>query len=119
MPRPARLFTALLLGALLLSACSPASPAATPTLTPTPQPTIPIDPASLRGVTIRVWQAFSGPAYDLFTRQAAEFTSSNEWGITVDPQGYGDYNSLFGAVNTALDSSGSPDLVAALPDQSL
>ncbi len=137
MPRPARLFTALLLGTLLLSACSPASPlatptatkpatpaasltpSATPTLTPTPLPTLAIDPASLRGVTIRVWQAFSGPANDLFTRQAAEFTSSNEWGIRVESQGYGDYNSLFDAVSTSLDSGNSPDLVAALPDQSL
>jgi multiple sugar transport system substrate-binding protein len=87
--------------------------------TPTPLQPIRVDPASLRDLKIQVWHAFAGPAYDLFTSQAALFNASNEWGILVNPTGYGDYTSLLDAMNTALDSGQSPDLVAALPEQTL
>ncbi len=137
--RLTRLPVLLLLTALILAACTPGSPAPTtptstpdlptstagsspaPTLTssPTPLPAIAVDPAALRGLTIQVWQAFGGPAADLFTSQAAQFTAENEWGIVVNSSGYGDYTSLFDAMNTALDSGHTPDLVAALPEQTL
>ena len=137
--RLTRLPVLLLLTALILAACTPGSPApTTPTLTPdlptstagsspaptltpspTPLPAHAVDPASLRGLTLQVWQAFGGPAADLFTSQAAQFTAENEWGIVVNPSGYGDYTSLFDAMNAALDSGHAPDLVAALPEQTL
>jgi len=123
-----------LLAALMLSACSPGSPtpAATPTLpaptgtagptstvTPTQIPPIRVDPASLHGISLQVWDAFSGGADGIFTSQVAQFNASNEWGIVVTRTGYGDYTTLFDAVNTALESSGTPDLVVALPEQTL
>ncbi len=37
----------------------------------------------------------------------------------VTQTGYGDYPSLFDAVNSAIESGGTPDLVAALPEQTL
>ncbi len=40
-------------------------------------------------------------------------------GNCCTPTGYGDYTSLFDAMNTALDSGQAPDLVAALPEQTL
>jgi multiple sugar transport system substrate-binding protein len=95
------------------------SATSSPTPSPTALPTIGVDPGSLRGLTIQVWHAFAGPASDLFTRQAAQFTSENEWGILVQPTGYGDYTSLFDSTSTALDSAKPPDLVAALPEQTL
>ena len=73
----------------------------------------------LRGLSLQVWHAFAGPAYDLFTNQAAQFNAENEWGILINTTGYGDYSSLFEAMNTALDSGQGPDLVAALPEQTL
>jgi len=60
-------------------------------------------PATLKGVSIQVWDAFAGPAEDLFTSQAAQFNATNQWGITVTPSGYGDYTSLFDAMNTAFE----------------
>jgi len=96
-----------------------ASPSPAPSLTPTPLPTVAVDPAALRGVNIQVWQAFAGPAAELFTSQAAQFNASNPWGIVVNPGSYGDYPSLFDAMNAALDANKAPDLVAALPEQTL
>jgi len=139
MMRLSHLFAAMsLLTALALSACgtgSPtsgttppadtpfidgtSSPSPAPSQTPTPLPTVGVDPAALRGVSIQVWQAFTGPAADLFTSQAAQFNADNQWGIVVTPSGYGDYTSLFDAMNAALDTGKVADLVATLPEQTL
>ena len=140
--RPTRLFTLSLLAALVFSACgtgsptsgtTPAadlaavtensspqpSPSLAPSQTPTPIPTVGVNPAALRGVSIQVWHAFAGPAADLFTSQVAQFNADNQWGIVVTPSGYGDYTSLFDAMNTALDTGNAPDLAASLPEQTL
>ena len=125
----------VLLAALLLSACTPGSPTpaatpglptvsvttvSTPSVPPTPTPFIGVDPAALRGVSLQVWHAFAGGAYEVFTGQVARFNAANEWGIVVTQTGYGDYTTLFDAVNTAVDSgSATPDLVSALPEQTL
>jgi ABC-type glycerol-3-phosphate transport system substrate-binding protein len=78
-----------------------------------------VDLAALRGVSLQVWHAFAGGADGVFTNQVARFNTINEWGIVVTQTGYGDYTTLFDAVNTALESGGTPDLVAALPEQTL
>ncbi|MCX6034613.1 MAG: extracellular solute-binding protein [Chloroflexi bacterium] len=124
----------VLLAALMLSACSPGSPTPpstvdlptptgttgpAPTITPTQTPPIGVDPAALHGVNLQVWHAFSGGANDVFIDQVARFNTVNEWGILVTQTGYGEYTTLFDAVNTTLDSGGTPDLVAALPEQTL
>jgi len=124
----------VLLAALMLSACSPGSPTPastlgsstvtkttgpTPTVTPAPTPPIGVDAADLRGVSLQVWHAFAGGAYGVFANQVALFNAINEWGIVVAQTGYGDYTTLFDAVNAALESGGAPALVAALPEQTL
>lgn len=124
----------VLLAMLVLSACSPGSPTPTPTLslptisrtagltptvTPTQAPSIGVDPPVLRGLSPQVWHAFAGGAYDVFANQVALFNAVNEWGIVVTQTGYGDYTTLFDAVNAALESGETPDLVAALPEQTL
>jgi multiple sugar transport system substrate-binding protein len=103
------------------SAISSASPVPTSTLTssPTPLPTIEVSPASLRGLKIQVWNAFAGAASELFISQAAQFNATNEWGIVVTLTNDGDYSGLFTLMNTALDTGQLPDLVAALPEQTL
>ena len=136
--RFSRLPALFLLAALAFSACGTGSPThdatpdlpaakvtsspsstPVPSITPTPLPTLAVDPAALRGVSIQVWHAFAGPAADLFTSQAAEFNATNQWGIVVNPDGFGDYTSLLDGMNTALDAGQAPDLVAALPEQTL
>ena len=134
-----RSLTLILLSALLFSACTPGTSAPTltpslptpsptttgsaPTITPTQIPPIALDPAALRGVNIRLWHAFTGGAYRVLSDDVASFNASNEWGIVVTESGYGDYPTLFDAVNnSAIDlslSGGGPDLVAALPEQTL
>lgn len=135
---PIRAFRSLilvLLVLLMLSACSPGSstpPASTPglptmtgttgptsTITPTQTPPITVDPASLRGLSLQVWHAFSGGAYGVFDDQVAQFNAINEWGIVVTQTGYGDYTTLFDAVTSTFETGGTPDLVAALPEQTL
>jgi multiple sugar transport system substrate-binding protein len=132
-----------LLAALMLCACIPvtapapvvtavqptitstASPGlkstSTPRLTPSPTPLPPIDvnPGALHGLKIQAWNAFAGTASDLFIRQAEQFNATNEWGIVVSLNNLGDYPSLFESVSAALDSGQPPDLVAALPEQTL
>ena len=132
-----RLLIIILLAGLMLPGCTQASPTLStptdlpvvtgttvPSFTPSTVSTktapIGVKASALRGVSIQVWDAFAGGAADVFASQAALFNSDNEWGIVVNPSGYGDYPSLFDAVNTALGSAGgSPDMVAALPEQTL
>ena len=124
----------LLLAALILSACGPGSPtltstpdlpavpattSSTPSIAPSQTPSNGVDPATLRGVTIQAWHAFAGGAEGVFASQVDQFNTANEWGIIVHQSGYGDYTTLFDAVNAAIDSGGTPDLVAALPEQTL
>lgn len=125
--------TGLLLAVLMLSACAPATssappvtgtpsrPAATPTpsATPTAVPTLGVDPASLRGTSLQVWHAFAGESAGIFADQVALFNAVNEWGITVVPSGYGDYLTLFEAMQAAIEAGETPQMVAALPEQAL
>jgi multiple sugar transport system substrate-binding protein len=132
--RPHRSLMPVLLALAMFSACSPGT--STPTLTPdqsaltgttgstptiptTQTPAIRVDPAALRGLSLQVWHAFSGGGDGVFSDQVARFNKTNQWGIVVTQTGYGDYPTLFAAVNTAITSGGTPDLVAALPEQTL
>jgi multiple sugar transport system substrate-binding protein len=124
----------VLVAALVLSACSPGTftptitpdpspaatkPGSTPIFSPSQTPTIVVDPATFRGLSLQVWNAFSGAAGTVFADQVAVFNATNQWGIMVTQTHYGDYPTLFDAVNSALSSGGTPDLVAALPEQTL
>jgi multiple sugar transport system substrate-binding protein len=134
---PLRLLTLILLTGFIFSGCVPYSPTpATPTPLPvdtatTVPPLIPsatatqfapitLQASAIRGVAIQTWHAFSGAAADVFKQQTDLFNGTNQWGIVVNPTSYGDYPSLFYAVNNALGSaSGRPDLVVALPEETL
>jgi multiple sugar transport system substrate-binding protein len=94
-------------------------PSATSSPTSTPLPTLEVDTSALQGVHIRVWNAFAGQTETLFSGQVAQFNADNQWGVVVESHPYGDYTSLYDAVNTALDSNQTPDLVVSLPEQTL
>ena len=137
--------TCILLAWLILSGCTLVSPTPTATsvqpvvngtTTPSPSPSpissptqpapIGVNSAALQGVSIQVWDAFapgkdpSSGAAQVFASQVALFNHVNQWGISVKPTNFADYPSLFDAMNNAIGSgSGSPDLVAALPEQAL
>lgn len=134
---PLRLLILILLVGLTFSGCIPVSPtlstpsqlpvgtrtpltSITPTATSTQAAPTAVNASALRGVSIQVWHAFAGGSAVVFKNQADLFNMVNEWGITVNPTGYGDYPSLFDAVNSAIGSGGgAPALVAALPEQTL
>lgn len=130
--RRLRSFIPVLLSVLTLFACTPGSPlpsstAGTPTVTNGPVPTltvtkvppIAVDPAALVGINLQVWHAFAGGAVEVLINQVARFNVANEWGFTITLNGFGDYTSLFEAVNATLESGATPDLVATLPEQTL
>jgi multiple sugar transport system substrate-binding protein len=132
--RPNRSGMIVLAALVILAACSPgtSTPASTPglptltaipsptlTIHPTQNPAIGVDPAALRGLNLLVWHAFSGGADKVLTDQVAQFNATNQWGIVVTQVGYGDYPTLFDAVNSVIASGGTPDLVAALPEETL
>ena len=124
----------VLLVTRMLSACNSGSPTlastfelptvtgttnSAPTVTPMQTPSIGVDPAALGGVSLQVWHAFAGGADDIFANQVDQFNVINEWGIVVTQTGYGDYTTLFEAVNAAFKFGGTPDLVVSLPEQTL
>ncbi len=130
-PLPALLMLVL----LVLSACSPATPAGSttpvasathtgetpnePTPTATARPSLGVDAAALRGVSFQVWHAFAGESYQVFSEQTELFNATNEWGIRAVPSGFGDHLTLYEAMQVAIQSGDLPNLVAALPEQAL
>ena len=128
--RACRLLLFVILAALLFSACGTSTPAASPTVNPpartvtasptrTPTPVATLNIEALRGINIQIWHAFVGGADIVFASQMDRFNSENEWGITVSQKSYGDQTTFYEAVNAALESGAPPDLVAALPEQTL
>ncbi len=134
-PRSSALVRVLLGFALFLGACAPVtstpttSTAATEpgpteesaTVSPAPSAvgTLGVEAESLRGVTITVWHPWFGPEASVLELQAAEFNSSNEWGITVITVGQDNYAELFNTVSSSLAAPDKPNLVIGLPEHAL
>ncbi len=130
-----RALSALIVCSIFLAACSPQviflplktatpSPAprrptatAAPSATPIPGAELGVSPSALRGVEISFWHGADGSQTALLAQLAAEFSLSNAWGITVKPNGWGNYSALREAVASGQSGSGLPDLLLALPEQ--
>jgi len=118
-----------LLVLIALTACQPsklqptvaASTAAAPRPTGTAQPRLrPSIPAeSLRGVGIQIWHPWFGVEASLLESQVAEFNKENDWGITVRASGKSSFTELYNSLTTALPGTDAPQLVIALPEQSI
>lgn len=114
---------------LAVTAClpTPSGPAHTPSAGTIPPPTAGQRPSripavaeeALNGVKINVWYPWFGVEASLFESQAAEFSKSNEWGITVQPISQNSYTELYSQVTTALPSENRPQLVVALPEEAI
>jgi multiple sugar transport system substrate-binding protein/sn-glycerol 3-phosphate transport system substrate-binding protein len=87
---------------LLAAACSSAA-------TEEP-PVVPsIDPS---GQTVTFWHVWaSGDTGEGLVALVDEFNATNEWGITVDALAQGRYNDLEDAMNAAIQSGDTPDIV--------
>lgn len=81
--------------------------------------TLDVDAESLRGATITVWHPWFGPEASVLELQAAQFNSSNEWGITVVTVGQDNYSELFNTVSSSLAAPDKPNLIIALPEHAL
>lgn len=125
-------FRVLFLSILLLSACAPSitpvtdtpPPNATAEVSAQQTPTfavskLNIQKEALRGVHFTVWHPWFGAQASLFESQVAQFNKVNEWGIVVDTVGKENYSELYSQTTDALKKSRNPQVVIALPEQTL
>jgi multiple sugar transport system substrate-binding protein len=120
---------AVLMGAsIVLSACS--GPTATPEFTQGPaatqaqpaaiQPQLTEDPwanVDPSGQTVVFWHTFTQDNEDELKRIAEDFSSTNQWGITVDPEYQGGYSATYNKMLGVLNTPDAPSLVAAYQNQ--
>lgn len=130
-----RFFIPTLIFIIIISACTPATPTVTgpavtseagvtqESATASPAPvavgTLNVDAESLRGTTVTVWHPWFGPEASVLELQAAEFNSSNEWGITIITVGQDNYSELYNTVSSSLAAPDKPNLVIGLPEHAL
>ncbi|HLF72812.1 MAG TPA: extracellular solute-binding protein [Anaerolineales bacterium] len=125
---------AVILLALVLSACSPPTPSKPGTSTPrpdaagdaseadTPTPAasrLEVEEEALRGVRIKAWHPWFGAQASLFESQAAQFNTENQWGIIVDAESKTSFSELFLQTDAALKESGPPQVVIAFPEHAI
>jgi multiple sugar transport system substrate-binding protein/sn-glycerol 3-phosphate transport system substrate-binding protein len=92
---------------------------AAPASTPMPSSTIAVAPADLQGLEIRVWHPWGGEGGKTLQALIGEFNATNEWGLSIEVEQFGDHDAQFEAMETALQAGEPPDLVLAYPYQSL
>ncbi len=114
------LLTAVMLVALVLSACAPKAtpvpteaPVATaePTAAPTAEPTEEVSP--LAGVVIQFWHVYSDAPGEGLQALVEEFNATNTYGITVEALNQGNYGDVEDKVNAGIQSGDLPDVVMA------
>jgi multiple sugar transport system substrate-binding protein/sn-glycerol 3-phosphate transport system substrate-binding protein len=134
------LFLTLLVFSMVLTACQSAAteePPAEPTKAPPPtevspteappEPTEPPEPTGpfgvtaedLQGVEIELWHVWSRGTGEAFEAMVADFTATNEYGITVTSINQGGYSDQFTAMNAAINTGDLPDLVVGYTNQYL
>lgn len=74
---------------------------------------------ALQGLQVTVWTPWYGIEASLFDTLAAEFNSTNEWGIQIASQHQVNYSNLYETVTAALPTADRPDLAIALPEHAL
>ncbi|UCF61414.1 MAG: extracellular solute-binding protein [Anaerolineaceae bacterium] len=136
------LFLTLFISSLVLTACQPAAteePTTEPTKAPPPtevppteappptEPPPPPEPTGpygvtaedLQGVEVEFWHVWSRSVGEAIEALAAEFTATNEYGITVTAINQGGYSDMFNNMNAAINTGDLPDLVVGYNNQYL
>jgi multiple sugar transport system substrate-binding protein/sn-glycerol 3-phosphate transport system substrate-binding protein len=120
--------------ALLLSACTPATPE--PTKEPEPEiteevaepvepeepeePEMPVGPyeeVDPSGQTIIYWHQHSREREEGLLAMVEEFNTTNEWGITVQAEYQGGYGDIFNKMLVVLNTPDAPNVVVAYQNQ--
>jgi phosphate/phosphite/phosphonate ABC transporter binding protein len=126
------LLALMMIAAMVLGACTQATP--TPTAPPAPtqaaqaptqppaQPTeaMPTDPwadVDPSGQTVVFWHNHSGPRADVLAKMSEDFNANNQYGITIDFEYEGSYNDIFNKMLVSLNTPDAPDLVVAYQNQ--
>jgi multiple sugar transport system substrate-binding protein/sn-glycerol 3-phosphate transport system substrate-binding protein len=128
------LFAILMIVALLLSACTPATPE--PTKEPEPEiteevaepvepeepeePEMPVGPyeeVDPSGQTIIYWHQHSREREEGLLAMVEEFNTTNEWGITVQAEYQGGYGDIFNKMLVVLNTPDAPNVVVAYQNQ--
>ena len=118
----------------VLAACAPAAteapppePTDAPPPTEAPEPTVPPVPAGplgvtaedLDGVEVEFWHVWSRGTGEAIEAMAADFSATNEYGITVAPINQTGYSEQFTAMNAAINTGDLPDVVVGYNNQYL
>lgn len=129
----------LLLSLLMLSFGAFAVSAQDPTATPVPPTPTPLPPVEFvgkageftgesdnfagvdpSGVTLTYWHQYSSPAQQAAAAGiAAAFNASNPYGITVEAIAKGNYNDLRTAMNNAIVSGDTPNMIGGFNNDAL
>jgi multiple sugar transport system substrate-binding protein len=129
------IMTVLMIASIILGACS--APTATPAVTQPPaatkaqpaatqaqpaatQPQGATDPwanVDPSGQTVVFWHVYTQAFNDEINKIVDNFNSTNQWGITVDPEYQGYYNDIFNKMLGVLNTQDAPSLVVAYQNQ--
>ena len=126
------IFSIVLLGTLVLSACGANNAVTSGTETPAstqnavststveatvvPQSKLEVSQDALRGVEVTVWTPWYGVEQSLFETFVNEFNTSNPWGIKVSALSQINFTNLYETTTASLPTEDRPDLVIALPE---
>jgi ABC-type glycerol-3-phosphate transport system substrate-binding protein len=69
-----------------------------------------VNPAALDGQTINFWHPWSGATAQAIEASVQRFNTENEYGITARPISQGNYDDLYAAVDSAIQSGDQPQL---------
>lgn len=129
-----RFFIWILFFSFLISACQPGippastpcpaggciavspSPISEPTATPAPTRQFASQQDRLKGVTITLWNGFTGEPASALKELIRQFNLSNRWGIDVQLHSTGDQGNLVDDIQSANEND-RPDLALLYPEQ--
>ena len=117
------IIAALMIAAMVLSACTGVAPAAQAPAAATTAATeeaaaaapegdySAVDPS---GQTVVWWHNHTGSRDENLKPLIEEFNKSNEWGITIDAQSQGDYNAIRDKVNASIAAGEQPAVLTVV-----
>jgi multiple sugar transport system substrate-binding protein len=94
---------------------SVASPTDLPEIPPTPNEVTPstlgVTSADLHGAQVTLWQPWTGATGEALKAMLADYSRTNQWGITVNVESYEGFGRMDEAMETAIISGTLPDII--------